>query len=86
MTKAELMSLVGHKVKVKLVDDKRVYEGELFYWDNGWCSLGSKEGNGSHLIYDNVPDGALFMVKNKKWKSNSAERIFIYKDGEILWY
>ena len=59
---------------------------ELFYWDNGWCSLGSKEGNGSHLIYDNVPDGALFMVKNKKWKSNSAERIFIYKDGEILWY
>lgn len=33
MTKAELMSLVGHKVKVKLVDDKRVYEGELFYWD-----------------------------------------------------
>ena len=59
---------------------------ELFYWDNGWCSLGSKEGNGSHLIYDNVPVGVLLMVKNKKWKSNSAERVFIYKDGEILWY
>jgi len=59
---------------------------ELFYWDNGWRSLGSKEGTGSHLIYDNVPVGTLLMVKNKKWKSNSAERIFIYKDGEILWY
>ena len=33
MTKAELMSLVGHKVKVKLVDDKRVYEGKLLYFD-----------------------------------------------------
>ena len=33
MTKAELMSLVGHKVKVKLVDDTRVYEGELLYFD-----------------------------------------------------
>lgn len=33
MTKAELMSLVGHKVRVKLFDDIRIYEGELFYWD-----------------------------------------------------
>lgn len=33
MTKAELMSLVGHKVRVKLFDDTRVYEGELLYFD-----------------------------------------------------
>lgn len=32
MTKAELMSLVGHKVRVKLFDDD-VYEGELLYFD-----------------------------------------------------
>lgn len=32
MTKAELMSLVGHKVRVKLFDDE-VYEGELLYFD-----------------------------------------------------
>lgn len=32
MTKVELMSLVGHKVRVKLFDDD-VYEGELLYFD-----------------------------------------------------
>lgn len=58
---------------------------ELFYWENGWQSLGKKQGTDNFLLFENVPKGALYMLKNCRWKKNSAERIFIYQDEHVIW-
>lgn len=58
---------------------------ELFYWDNGWKSLGKKKGTGNFLLFDNVPEGALYMLKNCRWKKDGGERIFIYRDNHVIW-
>lgn len=58
---------------------------ELFYWENGWQSCGSKKGTGSFLLFDNVPEGALYMLKNCRWTGNSSERIFIYRNNHVIW-
>ncbi|MGM0609213.1 MAG: hypothetical protein ACQESP_12455 [Candidatus Muiribacteriota bacterium] len=59
---------------------------ELFFWKDGWRSLAIKQGTGNNMIFNNVPDNALMMLKNKNWGQRGAERIFIYKNGEQKWY
>ncbi|MFA6897744.1 MAG: hypothetical protein WCQ96_05715 [Patescibacteria group bacterium] len=61
---------------------------ELFYWDNGWKVLGSRTGSEKHVIFYNVPKGALFILKHKNEDINSKtkSRSFIYKNNEILWH
>ncbi|MBI9063110.1 MAG: hypothetical protein JEZ14_14100 [Marinilabiliaceae bacterium] len=60
---------------------------ELFYWDHGWKSLGKREGRaGGYIIYKDVPENALLKLKNKKMRERAYERIFIYKNGEQIWY
>lgn len=61
---------------------------ELYYWKNGdWKLLEIQQGSQTDLVFRNVPDNALFrlvhvpLVKSKK----IVERIFLYKDGEVIW-
>ncbi|WP_455592664.1 hypothetical protein [Bacteroides sp.] len=61
-------------------------EFELYFWKDEWVSLGRKPGNNSgYLEFDNVPQGALLMLKNCRWEGKSSERIFVYEDGVVLW-
>lgn len=59
---------------------------ELFYWENGWESLGRKQANESgYLTFENVPQGGLMLLKNCRWTGPTAERIFTYKEGGVRW-
>lgn len=61
-------------------------EFELFYWKNGWVTLGFKKATDSgYLVFDNVPRGVLMMLKNRRWPARSSERTFIYEDGTVIW-
>lgn len=61
-------------------------EFELFYWKNGWVTLGTKKATDSgYLVFDPVPEGVLMMLKNRRWPAKSSERIFIYEDGAVIW-
>jgi hypothetical protein len=58
---------------------------ELFYFDGEWISLGQQMGNNSHvLVYDNVPDNALLLLKNHT--KGREERIFIYENEKQVFY
>lgn len=57
---------------------------ELFYWSEGWSSIGKQVAAADSLIYDDVPDNALLWIRSKDKASN--ERPFLYKDGEQIWY
>ncbi len=60
-------------------------EYELFYWQNGWRSLGKKKAPGQGaLIFKRVPENALFWLV--KEGSKKYERIFIYRHGRQIWY
>ena len=61
-------------------------EYELFYWDKKWYSLGKKEGSEAtqQLIYDNVPDNALLLLRNLT--KGHEERIFTYENGKQVWW
>ena len=57
---------------------------ELFFYNYGWNSLGTKTAYCDSLIYDNVPDNALLWLHNLS--GGREERIFIYKNGKQIWY
>lgn len=51
-------------------------EYELFYWNNGWKSLGSKSSKYLEIKFSDVPKNALLLLKNKS--GGIEERIFSY--------
>jgi hypothetical protein len=53
---------------------------ELYYFDKGWKSLGSKVADDYHLTYDNVPKEALLLLRNHT--KGRQERIFEYNIEE----
>lgn len=55
---------------------------ELFYYDNGWQSLGERFSVDDYVEY-NIPEGALLWLK---CDVGDEERIFEYKDGRQVWY
>ncbi len=57
---------------------------ELMYWDEGWNSLGVKEGQGFSLLFDNVPANALYWLKCLT--EGKEERIFTYENGKQIWW
>lgn len=69
-------------------DDNFIKEGEdyeLFYWDNGWISLGKQIGTSrQYLEYTNAPLNALFLLRNLT--KGKEERIFTYENGEQVWW
>lgn len=86
---------VNFKKRVKI--DKIVYaprtdnndilsgmEYELFYWNNGWISLGRKKTNKNFIEYMNVPTNALFLLH--KISGGLEERIFTYNCNSQIWW
>lgn len=59
---------------------------ELYYWlDGNWHSLGQKRADGISLAYDNVPHGALLLLRDLT--KGKDERIFmIDKNGRQEWW
>jgi hypothetical protein len=58
---------------------------ELFYFFDGqWHSLGKKVADKNYLIFENVPEGALLVLKNLS--EGKDERIFTYKNNKQIWY
>lgn len=55
---------------------------ELFYYDNGWHSLGERFAVDDYVEYD-IPEGALLWLK---CDIGNEERIFEYKEGQQVWY
>jgi hypothetical protein len=57
---------------------------ELFYWDDGWQSLGKSSIGGNALEFNSVPSGCLYwMVADG---SDEEERIFTLEDGKQVWW
>lgn len=69
-------------------DDNFIVPGELyelFYYDKGaWHSLGTMKAQSEELVYRDVPQNALFLLKNKV--KGKEERIFTYENGRQVWW
>jgi hypothetical protein len=68
-------------------DSNAIFPGqhyELFYWRNGWVSLGIQEATDTVLEYRGVPKGALLWLRNLD--EGKQERIFAYENGKQIWY
>lgn len=61
----------------------KVYE--LFYWNNGWQSLGSKSAGDKSLVFEKVPTGGLLWLTEED-SDREEERIFTVEDGKIVWW
>ena len=57
---------------------------ELLYWDSRWVSMGIQQPADIKLIYNNVPSGTLYLVRNHSHGTN--ERIFTYENGKQIWW
>jgi len=58
---------------------------ELFYWANGWKSLGKQKADKGALVFSEVPTNALYWLKAEN--SRNDERIFtIDKYGKQVWW
>ncbi len=60
-------------------------EYELLYADlSGWHSMGRKYADADSIVYNNVPSGAIYLLKN--WTKGREERVFEYKNGKQVWW
>lgn len=59
-------------------------EYELFYYDKAWVSLGKQTSIDFYLVYDDVPDNAILLLKN--YTKGHEERIFTYENGRQIWW
>ena len=57
---------------------------ELFYWQDGWISLGKKQPDGDSVVYDNVPIKALLWLR--ELTKGREERPFTYENGKQIWW
>lgn len=57
---------------------------ELFCWDGGWKSLGQRTGQKDSLVYENVPSGCLYILRNRT--EGKEERLFTYENGKQVWW
>jgi len=58
---------------------------ELFYWRNGWVSLGAQEASDTVLVCHRVPKGALLLLRDLD-SDKRRERIFAYENDKQVWY
>lgn len=66
--------------------DNFVNEGDLYelqYFDAGWKSLGKQVSQSDTLVYADVPDNALLLLRNHS--RGVQERVFTYEDDSQLW-
>ena len=57
---------------------------ELYYFDTEWHLVGRAYSKDYHLTFDNIPEGALLLLKDRS--SGVEERIFEYRDGRQIWH
>lgn len=59
-------------------------EYELYWWDGWWKSLGRRIAEDRFLVFEDVPEGALFWLRDLT--KGKEERPFTYEDGkQIFW-
>lgn len=59
-------------------------EYELFYWMDGWQSLGKSIAGEKPLVFERVPAGCLYWLVEEG--SDKEERIFTIKENEQVWW
>ena len=59
-------------------------EYELLYWDKGWKSMGKQKAKNVYVKYKNVPQNALYHLKNHT--KGTDERIFTFENGKQVWW
>jgi len=60
-------------------------EYELFYWKDGWASLGRAKADGGPLAFAGAPAGALYWLVGAE-SSREEERIFTHEaDAQVWW-
>jgi hypothetical protein len=57
---------------------------ELMCWRDGWKTLGVQTASSNELIFDSVPSGGLYVLRNRT--KGHEERIFTYENGEQVWW
>ena len=65
-----------------IVEPDKTYE--MFYWDNGWQSLGNKTTSAESVFFDNLPAGRLYWMVEEK--SDRLERIFTVENNRQNWW
>ncbi len=59
-------------------------EYELFFWSDGWQSLGKSVAGDEPLVFENLPAGCLYWLVADG--SSHEERIFTIENGEQVWW
>jgi hypothetical protein len=57
---------------------------ELFYWNDGWISLGRQTANEARLHFKNIPRNALYFLHD--CTESKEERIFTLENGQQVWW
>lgn len=69
-------------------DWNSIYKGqmyELYYWNTTqWISMGIQKSDTSFLLYKGVPKNSVLLLHNLT--EGQEERIFMFKDGEQIWF
>lgn len=68
-------------------DDNRIVKGEmyeLFYWDAEWKSIGKQCASENRLVFNNIPQNALFRIHNHT--RGKEHRPFTYEKGKQIWW
>ena len=61
------------------------YMNCIIWKDDDWKSLGTKiSGYSQQLVYNNVPNDALFLLRNHT--EGNEERIFTYDGEKQIWW
>jgi len=58
---------------------------ELFYWQNGWQSLGKQLAGDQPLSFKKVPAGCLYWLV-RDGSDREEERIFTVEEGKVVWW
>ena len=59
-------------------------EYELFYWNDGWQSLGKRSSENGTLGFEGIPSGCLYWLVADD--SDEDERIFTIENGKQVWW
>ena len=59
-------------------------EYELFYWSDGWQTLGKSVAEDKPILFDSIPAGCLYWLVAAD--SDKEERIFTMEDGRQVWW
>ncbi|UCC43472.1 MAG: transglutaminase domain-containing protein [Candidatus Zixiibacteriota bacterium] len=81
-TTARTQQASSEGIKTTLLKPGVVYE--LFYWDNGWESLGKITATNKPISFESVPIGALYWLVADG--SDREERIFTLQQQEQMWW